>query len=65
MAYHFMNLPILIRRLVNYFQWPKVSLMGHSMGAIASYSYGVIFPKEVDFLITFDGLHQPLLCNTL
>lgn len=31
--------------------------MGHSLGAILSYSYSFLFPNDVDFLICIDGLH--------
>lgn len=52
---YFTDYLLLINYLVNYFQWSKVSLMGHSMGGITSYCYTMIYPKMVDFLICLDG----------
>ncbi|XP_975437.2 probable serine hydrolase [Tribolium castaneum] len=57
--YHNMNYPILIKHISDYFKWPKVSLMGHSLGAISCYVYTMLFPETVDFLICIDGV-KPL-----
>ena len=45
---------------MQFFDWKKISLMGHSLGAIISFMYGYLFPKDVDFLVCIDGLH-PLI----
>ncbi|XP_063923245.1 probable serine hydrolase isoform X2 [Zophobas morio] len=57
--YHNINYLILIQRLVDYFKWPQVSLMGHSLGARTSFLYTIMNPQKVDFLICLDGL-KPL-----
>lgn len=44
-----------IQSVMDYFKWPKVSLMGHSLGGITSYVFAMIFTKKVDLLICFDG----------
>ncbi|XP_044270410.1 probable serine hydrolase [Tribolium madens] len=59
MYYHNMNYPILIKHISDYFKWPKVSLMGHSLGGISCYVYTMLFPETVDFLICIDGV-KPL-----
>ncbi|XP_017769189.1 PREDICTED: probable serine hydrolase [Nicrophorus vespilloides] len=58
--YHGMDGPIMIKRLKDFFGWNKISLMGHSLGAITSYTYGFLYPQTVDFMICIDGL-QPLI----
>lgn len=45
---------------MKYFGWNKITLMGHSLGAILSYTYGFLFPEDLDFLICIDGLN-PLI----
>ncbi|KAF2883503.1 hypothetical protein ILUMI_22676 [Ignelater luminosus] len=50
----------LLKRIVDYFNWSKVSLLGHSMGAIMNYQYTLLYPNEVDFLICLDAL-KPLV----
>jgi pimeloyl-ACP methyl ester carboxylesterase len=52
---------IVIKRLYDYFKWLKISLLGHSMGAVTGYTYTVLYPNTVDFLICFDSLppHLP------
>ncbi|KAJ3655473.1 hypothetical protein Zmor_014604 [Zophobas morio] len=59
MFYNNMNYPIIIQHIANYLEWPKISLMGHSLGAISSFIYTIIFPENVDFLICIDGV-KPL-----
>lgn len=44
-----------IRCIMDYFQWSKVSLMGHSLGGITSYTFTMIYPDEVDFVMCIDG----------
>lgn len=59
MYYHNMDYPILIKYICDYFKWPKISLMGHSLGGISCYIYTMLFPESVDFLICIDGV-KPL-----
>jgi len=59
MYYHNMNYPILIKQIKHYFNWPTISLMGHSLGAISCYMYSMLFPDSVDFLVCIDGV-KPL-----
>ncbi|GJQ83188.1 putative nucleic acid binding protein [Trypoxylus dichotomus] len=48
---------ILLKQLRRYFGWQKITLMGHSLGAIQAFSYGSLFPKYVDFMICLDCVH--------
>lgn len=45
----------LVQYLKNYFKWHKVSLMGHSLGALISFLYAMLYPKSIDFLICIDA----------
>ncbi|XP_022917719.1 probable serine hydrolase [Onthophagus taurus] len=57
MAYHNIDATIITKQIKDYFGWEKISLMGHSLGAILSYTYGYLFPKDIDFIVCIDGLH--------
>ncbi|XP_018319173.1 probable serine hydrolase [Agrilus planipennis] len=57
MWYNGMDYIVVLERIVDYFKWPKVSLMGHSLGAIQSYLYSVLFPERIEFLICLDAFH--------
>lgn len=45
-----------VRRIVQYFNWKKVSFLSHSMGSIVSFRYASIYPKDVEFYIGFDTM---------
>lgn len=60
MFYHGVDNVITLRRIVQYFDWDKVSLLGHSLGGIANYLYVMLYPDTVDFIISFDAL-KPLV----
>jgi pimeloyl-ACP methyl ester carboxylesterase len=45
-----------ILELSNEYGWEKVSLISHSLGAILSFLFASIFPKNVDMLIGIEGL---------
>ncbi|ALC42878.1 maker630 [Drosophila busckii] len=60
MQYSVYEWTMAIRRVVRHFQWLKVSLMGHSFGAIACNLYASFYPHEhVDLLIAIDLLTIP------
>ncbi|CAH1156116.1 unnamed protein product [Phaedon cochleariae] len=65
MLYHHINHLITIRSVANYFNWPKVSLMGHSLGSIMSYMYSSLYPTEIDFLICLDAIRPRQTTNVL
>lgn len=44
----------LIRRIVKYHGWGKMTLMGHSLGGSLTFMYAASFPNDVDKLINID-----------
>lgn len=44
----------LIRRIVKYFGWQKIKLLGHSLGGALSFMYSASFPDDVDKFISID-----------
>ncbi|KAF5283166.1 hypothetical protein FQR65_LT02678 [Abscondita terminalis] len=56
-SYHWIDYVIAVRRITKYFNWSKVSILGHSLGGAAGYYYEIVYPGEVEFLITIDSLH--------
>lgn len=54
--YYQWELPRIILYLKKYFNWDKVSLLSHSMGAIAGLRYSCLYPDDVDFFIAIDSL---------
>ncbi|XP_073844070.1 probable serine hydrolase [Musca autumnalis] len=53
-TYHVFEYIFIIVRIVKEYKWRKVSLMGHSMGAIIIYHYAALNPHMVDMLIQID-----------
>ncbi|XP_026492198.1 probable serine hydrolase [Vanessa tameamea] len=45
---------VLLRRIVKYFNWSKITLMGHSLGGALSFMYAASFPDDVDRIICID-----------
>ncbi|XP_017767022.1 PREDICTED: probable serine hydrolase [Eufriesea mexicana] len=45
---------ITLRRVVKYYNWNKVRLLGHSLGGAISFLYAACYPDEVDFMISLD-----------
>nr|ARD71211.1 acetyltransferase [Spodoptera exigua] len=56
MQYYQWELPRIILYLKEYFKMEKVSILSHSMGAIASMRFASVFPDDVDFYIAVDSL---------
>ncbi|KAF5272132.1 hypothetical protein FQA39_LY01214 [Lamprigera yunnana] len=56
MFYHATDNIVLIKRICEYFNWDKLSLMGHSLGGIVNFMYAGLYPNTVDFLISFEAL---------
>ncbi|XP_022212260.2 probable serine hydrolase [Drosophila obscura] len=46
----------IIPRVMREYGWPKVSLLGHSMGAILMFVYAALAPHTVDLVISLDIL---------
>lgn len=45
---------LVVRRIVKYFNWKTVSILGHSLGGGVGFVYAATFPDEVDKLISID-----------
>lgn len=54
-CYHYSTYILTIKAILNHFQWPRISLMGHSLGGIISYVFTMLYSKDVDFVICIDG----------
>ncbi|XP_058057500.1 probable serine hydrolase isoform X2 [Anopheles bellator] len=44
----------LIRRIVKYYGWENITLLGHSLGGALSFMYAASFPNEVNRFISLD-----------
>lgn len=60
MVYFALHYVMAIKSISRDFDWSKVSLLGHSLGAVTSYLYSTLFPAEVDFLMCIDAI-KPLV----
>ncbi|XP_017059511.1 serine hydrolase-like protein [Drosophila ficusphila] len=56
MHYSVYDYVFIIPRVMREFGWPKVSLMGHSLGGVMSFMYAAMAPKSVDMIISLDVL---------
>lgn len=54
MVYHVIDYVHIILRIVKEYKWRKVSLLGHSMGAVLCFIYTTLYPHTVDMLMQID-----------
>ncbi|XP_011865750.1 PREDICTED: probable serine hydrolase isoform X2 [Vollenhovia emeryi] len=52
--YIFWDGVVVLRRIVKYYKWNKVKLLGHSLGGAISFLYAASYPDEVDAIISLD-----------
>ncbi|KAF5299411.1 hypothetical protein FQA39_LY11557 [Lamprigera yunnana] len=52
--YLFWDGVICLRRIVKYFNWTKITIMGHSLGGGIGFLYAAVFPDEVHKYIALD-----------
>ncbi|XP_044015513.1 probable serine hydrolase isoform X3 [Aphidius gifuensis] len=54
--YYFMHWDclILLRRIIKYYQWNKIKILGHSLGGAIGFLYAATYPDEIDLLISLD-----------
>lgn len=52
--YHFMEMLIDIKRVVNYLKWDTFSFLGHSMGGTLALMYAGVYPEAVKNIILLD-----------
>ncbi|XP_030571674.1 serine hydrolase-like protein [Drosophila novamexicana] len=60
MHYSTAEFMLIIARVMKEYKWPKVSLMGHSLGGVLSFIYTALAPHTVDLVISLDILLPPL-----
>ncbi|XP_071542219.1 probable serine hydrolase isoform X2 [Panulirus ornatus] len=56
---HFMDLVLVMERVVQHFGWKEVNLLGHSMGGCSAMLYAATFPEKVRKVIMIDVI-KPL-----
>jgi pimeloyl-ACP methyl ester carboxylesterase len=61
--FHFSQDIVTIRRIVRYFNWEKIKMLGHSMGSTYSFIYSGVFPNDVDKIVGIDIL-RPLALDS-
>ncbi|XP_069683663.1 probable serine hydrolase isoform X2 [Periplaneta americana] len=54
---------IIARQIVKHFEWKKVTIMGHSLGASIGFLYAATFPDEIDKLICLDAASPAVFTN--
>lgn len=59
MTYHLFDYVHTILSVMKTYQWEKVSLMGHSLGAVVAYIYASLYPNTIDLLIQIDIIKVP------
>ncbi|KAF9410961.1 hypothetical protein HW555_010093 [Spodoptera exigua] len=66
LTYNEWEWPRLILYLKEYFKWDNVSILSHSMGAIAATRFASVFPEDIDFYIAIDSfILENVNTNTL
>ncbi|XP_062553001.1 probable serine hydrolase isoform X2 [Armigeres subalbatus] len=61
LMYHAMDNVYMLRMVMQYFHWKKISFMGHSMGSLIGFVFSSIFPNVVDFNIGIDVLKPHIM----
>ncbi|XP_031637215.1 probable serine hydrolase isoform X1 [Contarinia nasturtii] len=54
--YHTVDFIVILEEIRIKMKWERISLIGHSMGAIVSFYYGAILPENVDLIVALDTL---------
>ncbi|XP_055914452.1 probable serine hydrolase [Eupeodes corollae] len=66
-CYNMMDNLVVIRMIMNQYNWDKVSLIGHSMSGIIAFLFAAIFPDKTEMIISIDALkpHQRSIEKTI
>lgn len=54
--YHNLDNLNVLSYLMKEYNWDKLSIIGHSMGANVIFMYAAIFPQKIDMIISIEGL---------
>lgn len=57
--YHNMDFIFLLLELMKEYDWEKISLIGHSLGAYVGFLFASLYPTKVDLLIGIDAIKPP------
>lgn len=57
--YHMNDMVAILEEIRIKYSWQKLSLIGHSMGAIVSFTYSSLYPTRVDMVCAIDTLRAP------
>ncbi|XP_017472010.1 PREDICTED: probable serine hydrolase [Rhagoletis zephyria] len=60
-VYHSLEYVRAVLRLMKVYNWPKISLLGHSMGGAVVFFFAALYPTKVDVLIGIDAIKRPVL----
>lgn len=58
--FNFYHAVVDVRRVMKHFKFPKISILGHSMGANIGLLYGSFYPEAIDRLVLLD-LIKPIV----
>lgn len=58
-GYNLIDILPILNLIMQEYHWTKISLMGHSMGAILVFIFSSAYPEKVNFAIAIDAL-KPL-----
>lgn len=61
--YHTTDVFFVLEEVRRVFNWPRLSLLAHSMGSLASFIYATTFPSNVDSVCALDTL-KPLALDS-
>ncbi|XP_071447024.1 probable serine hydrolase [Hetaerina americana] len=62
LSYNTLQGLLTIQRIVKYFKWDRVSILGHSLGSELGFLYSAVYPEETETLIGLD-LAKPVTVN--
>lgn len=64
MIYTYSTFLYVLLLVIKNFDWKRVSLLGHSLGAMVSYSFASTFPDRCDMVISVDLIRPDTLTKT-
>lgn len=62
MAYYiFTDGLIILRRIIKHYNWRRISIMGHSLGAAIGFLYAASYPDDTEMLIAIDTVSPVII----